>query len=63
MNMFGNLGGTLSPVVVGLSIDRLGSWNAPLFSIAALYLVSAACWLAVDPAEKIGAEENSRHVR
>jgi ACS family glucarate transporter-like MFS transporter len=63
MNMFGNLGGTLSPVVVGLSIDRLGSWNAPLFSIAALYLVSAACWLAVDPAEKIGAEENSRHAR
>ena len=37
MNMFGNLGGTLSPVIVGLSVDRLGSWNAPLFSIAALF--------------------------
>jgi MFS family permease len=49
MNMFGNLGGTLSPVAVGLSMDRLGSWNAPLFSIAALYLVAAVCWLAVDP--------------
>ena len=42
MNTFGNLGGTLSPVVVGICVDRLGSWNAPLFSIAALYLVSRA---------------------
>jgi len=53
MNMFGNLGGTLSPVVVGLCIDRLGSWNAPLYSIAALYLVAALCWLAIDPAHRI----------
>ena len=56
MNMFGNLGGTLSPVVVGLCVDRLGSWNAPLFSIAALYLAAAVCWLAIDPAEHIAAE-------
>ena len=53
MNMFGNLGGTLSPVVVGLCIDRLGSWSAPLYSIAALYLVAAVCWLGIDPARKI----------
>lgn len=57
MNMFGNLGGTLSPVVVGLCVDRLGSWNAPLFSIAALYLAAAVCWLAIDPAEHIAAEK------
>jgi MFS family permease len=56
MNMFGNLGGTLSPVVVGLCVDRLGSWNAPLYSIAALYLVAALCWLGIDPAQKICAE-------
>jgi len=53
MNMFGNLGGTLSPVVVGLCVDRLGSWNAPLYSIAALYLVAALCWLGIDPAQRI----------
>jgi sugar phosphate permease len=53
MNMFGNLGGTLSPVVVGLCVDRLGSWNAPLYSIAALYLVAAVCWLGIDPARRI----------
>ena len=53
MNMFGNLGGTLSPIVVGLCVDRLGSWSAPLYSMAALYLVAAVCWLGIDPAKKI----------
>jgi sugar phosphate permease len=56
MNMFGNLGGALSPVVVGICIDRFGSWNAPLFSIAAFYLMAALCWLAIDPAEHLSAE-------
>jgi MFS family permease len=60
MNMFGNLGGTLSPVVVGLCVDRLGSWNAPLYSIAALYLVAALCWLGIDPAQKISGESVAR---
>lgn len=60
MNMFGNLGGTLSPIVVGLCVDRLGSWSAPLYSIAALYLVAAACWLGIDPAIKIAPENPAR---
>lgn len=53
MNMFGNLGGALSPIVVGLCLERWGSWRAPLFSVAALYLVAALCWLRVDPARRI----------
>ncbi len=63
MNTFGNLGGTLSPVVVGLCVDRLGSWNAPLFSIAALYLVAALCWLAIDPSQRIGEPAMLRALR
>jgi cyanate permease len=53
MNTFGNLGGALSPVVVGVCVDRWGSWNAPLLSVAVLYLGAAACWLAIDPARTI----------
>jgi sugar phosphate permease len=56
MNMFGNLGGALSPVVIGLALDRGGSWEAPLRSVAALYTVAALCWLAIDPARPIGEE-------
>lgn len=53
MNTFGNLGGTLSPLVVGLCLQEWGSWNAPLVSVAALYVFAALCWLAIDPADAI----------
>jgi cyanate permease len=53
MNTFGNLGGALSPVMVGLCLQRWGSWNAPLVTVAAFYLVAAASWLLIDPAEPI----------
>jgi MFS transporter, ACS family, glucarate transporter len=53
MNTFGNLGGALSPLVVGFCLERWGSWQAPLFSVAALYLVAALCWLLVDPEERL----------
>ena len=53
MNTFGNLGGALSPIVVGLSLQRWGSWNLPLLTVAGFYLVAAVCWLGVDPADPI----------
>ncbi len=49
MNMCGNLGGTVCPIVFGQSLERLGSWNLPLASVAVLYLISGLMWLAVDP--------------
>lgn len=53
MNTVGNLGGALSPVVVGLCLDHLKSWTAPLVSVAILYGVAAACWLAIDPKRRL----------
>lgn len=53
MNMCGNLGGTLSPLVIGFSLERWNSWEAPLVSVAVLYLVAAACWLAIDPTDRL----------
>jgi MFS transporter, ACS family, glucarate transporter len=53
MNTFGNLGGATSPLVFGACLYRYHSYDAPLFSMAALYLFSAACWLAVDPEKPI----------
>lgn len=53
MNMFGNLGGALSPLVVGISLERLGSWEAPLLSVAVLYVGAAIGWLAIDPTQAI----------
>ena len=51
--MFGNLGGALSPLVVGVSLERLGSWEAPLLSVAVLYVGAAIGWLAIDPTQAI----------
>jgi len=53
MNTFGNLGGVLSPLVVGWWLQRSGSWNAPLVSVACLYVVAGACWLAIDPRKSL----------
>jgi MFS transporter, ACS family, glucarate transporter len=53
MNMFGNLGGALSPLVIGFSLERFGSWQAPLLSVAALYIVAAVLWLEIDPGKRI----------
>jgi len=53
MNTFGNLGGALSPVIFGQSLAAWGRWDVPLLSVAALYLVAAACWLGIDPGDAI----------
>ena len=56
MNMFGNLGGTVCPIVFGQSLQHLGSWNLPLASVAALYVVSGAMWWLVDPEQGLDGE-------
>jgi len=53
MNTFGNLGGSLMPVVMGSVLDATGSWNLSLYSVAALYGVAALCWLGIDPESPI----------
>jgi sugar phosphate permease len=53
MNTFGNLGGLVGPFVVGLMVDRLGSWTLPLDVTAGVYLAGAVAWLAINPAKRI----------
>ena len=49
MNTFGNIGGAICPIAMAYLVQRLDSWTVPLFTIAGLSLVAAACWLAIDP--------------
>jgi MFS family permease len=53
MNTFGNLGGALSPIVMGAALEAFGSWEPSLYSVAALYGVAALCWLGIDPESKL----------
>ncbi len=49
MNMMGNLGGFLSPIVTGYVVERTGSWTGTFYAAAAVYVVGALCWMALDP--------------
>ena len=53
MNTFGNLGGTVMPLLMGLSLSWWNSWNASLLTVAFFYLVSAVCWLGIRADEPI----------
>jgi len=53
MNTFGNLGGVMSPIVVGWCLTLWGSWEAPLYTVAGFYVFAALCWLGVDPSESL----------
>jgi MFS family permease len=61
MNMIGNLGGFLSPIVTGYVVERTGNWTATFYVAAAAYLVGALLWLAIDPVTPL--EEPEREAR
>jgi MFS family permease len=52
MNTSGQIGGVLSPLIVGLCVQWFGSWSAPLYLTAALYVVGAICWAWIDPSRR-----------
>lgn len=60
MNTFGNLGGALSPLVVGVVLQRAGSWHVAFYAAAAMYVVGALLWLRINPLETLGEPEGPR---
>jgi len=50
MNMMGNVGGALAPVVAGYVLKATNdNWNLVIYIAAAVYFVGAFFWLALDP--------------
>jgi sugar phosphate permease len=50
MNMMGNLAGFVAPVVGGVILEKTGNnWNILIDTMAVAALVSASCWLSLDP--------------
>ena len=43
MNTAGQIGGTLSPIIVALAYNHFKTWSAPLILTGLLYLAGAAC--------------------
>jgi len=53
MNTAGSLGGVASSLIFGFIVQRSGSYDAVLASMAAVLLVGAALWFRIDPTESL----------
>ena len=53
MNTSGQIAGVLSPVIVALFVEWFGSWSAPLYLTAGLYLAGATCWAWINPTSRV----------
>jgi sugar phosphate permease len=53
MNMFGNLGGALSPVVFGALVQWTGRWELPFLIAGVLCVIAALCWFRIDPERSV----------
>jgi len=49
MNMFGNLGGALSPILFALLLKSFNSWTPPFILASFLCLVAGLLWFKIDP--------------
>lgn len=49
MNTFGNIGGALSPLVVGYTLDWWGSWQTPLLIGGGVYILGGLLTLFINP--------------
>lgn len=50
MNMMGNLGGALGPMVTPFLLRWTdNNWSVPLWVAAGTYVISALCWMLIDP--------------
>ncbi len=53
MNTVGQVGGLLTPLVIGIAVERWHSWTYPFYVTAVVYLAGAIAWLAIDPLQSV----------
>lgn len=53
MNMFGNVGGAVSPLLVAWLVTRFDSWTPPFVVASLLCFVAGLLWFKIDPTQTI----------
>jgi nitrate/nitrite transporter NarK len=53
MNTFGNIGGAISPLVVGYAVEWWSSWTVPFFITAGVYVFGGVMTLLVNPNKRL----------
>jgi MFS family permease len=57
MNMWGNIGGALSPIAIGYMLAAThNNWNLTFYVSAAVYLTGAVFWTFLDPVTPLSGE-------
>jgi len=56
MNTVGNIGGAISPLVVGYTVQWWDSWTLPFFITAGVYVSGGILTLLVDPRKALWPE-------
>ena len=49
MNMMGNFGGGMAPVIMGYVLQKTGNWTLNFYIMAGIYLLAALAWRFIDP--------------
>lgn len=53
MNTFGNIGGAISPLVVGYAVQWWSSWTLPFYITAGVYVMGGVLTLLIDPRKRL----------
>ena len=53
MNTAGQIGAIGGPPLATWLLARTGEWNTPIFALGCLFVIGSACWLFVDPRDKV----------
>jgi sugar phosphate permease len=62
MNMFGNIGGAVSPTAIGLILRWThGNWDAAFYVSAVVYFCGSFFWLPMDPATPLEGQQAVIH--
>jgi len=59
MNTFGNLGGAISPLVVGYAVQWWGSWSTPLVVTAGVCMLCGLLTLMIDPTRRLRTSDDT----
>lgn len=62
MNTFGNIGGAISPLVVGYAVQWWSSWTVPFLVTAVVYVMGGLLTLLIDPTRRLGDDPDARAV-
>lgn len=54
MNSVGNIGGVLSPIVIGKALAaQPGAWAGPFYVMSAVFVAGSVLWLLIDPRRSV----------